>query len=211
MIVGGDQFDVDIRYVTHAHDGVVVEVRLHDRAVPDADFLAQGEPEPVDDAALALSDELARRGLLQHLRLYMRGDRWDVGQGDDFAVAQRRPELACTTRLGSVVNSARGTFQCFAAFADKNAAHLRPENAPGPNQNGANGTSFGPAGRSYGAFHVVDTGASDWLSCFARANAGELATSARPTNIDTAAFFILHSFAQVFARFLTVEIWPAAK
>jgi hypothetical protein len=51
---------------------------------------------------------------------------------------------------------------------------------------------------------VAEKGAIDWLSCFARANAGELATSARPTNIDTAAFFILRSFAQVFARFLIV-------
>jgi hypothetical protein len=69
---------------------------------------------------------------------------------------------------------------------------------PRINQNGANGTSFGPTGRSYGAFHVLETGAIDWASCFARANAGELATSATPTNKGTAAFFIVHSFAQVF-------------
>src|ERR1700735_4211896 len=58
MIVGRNEFDVNVRQVVQTHDPVVIEIVLLDDAVPNADFLAQSQTKTENDAALELRNDI---------------------------------------------------------------------------------------------------------------------------------------------------------
>src|SRR3984957_13606099 len=59
MVVGRDDFDVNVRHIVHSRDPVVVEIGLFDRTVPNADFLGQSQTKSEHDATLHLLDNVA--------------------------------------------------------------------------------------------------------------------------------------------------------